>query len=169
MTRTLTAAGFLGCILAANYVTTQYGLVPVGFGLTATAGTYFAGLAFILRDSLQDTAGKRFTIAVIAAGACLSFAVSAPFIALASAVAFGLSEIIDLGVYTPLREHGYVRAAVASNVAGTLVDSVVFLSIAGFPLWVSLPGQIVGKLTMTVVAVALVTVTRLVRNRSVAA
>jgi queuosine precursor transporter len=169
MTKALAAAGFLGCILAANYVTTQYGLVPVGFGLTATAGTYFAGLAFILRDTLQDTAGKRFTVAVIAVGAVLSFAISAPFIALASAVAFGLSEIIDLCVYTPLRSRGYVRAAVASNIAGTLVDSVVFLTIAGFPLWASLPGQIVGKLSMTVVAVALVTITRVARNRSVTA
>lgn len=164
MTKALAAAGFLACILAANYVTTQYGLVPVGFGLTATAGTYFAGLAFILRDTLQDTAGKRFTIAVIATGAVLSFAISAPFIAIASTVAFGLSEIIDLGVYTPLRSRGYIRAAVASNIAGTLVDSVVFLSIAGFPLWASLPGQIVGKLTMTVVAVALVTITRVARS-----
>ena len=48
------AAAFLGCILAANYVTSRYGMVPVGFGLIATAGTYFAGLSFVLRDSLHD-------------------------------------------------------------------------------------------------------------------
>src|SRR5690242_15836629 len=109
------AAGFLGCILAANYVTSTYGMVPVGFGLVATAGTYFAGLSFVLRDSVQDSAGKRWTLAVIAMGAALSFLVADPFIALASAVAFALSELGDLAVYTPLRKRGYIRAAIASN------------------------------------------------------
>lgn len=139
---------FLGCILAANVVTTQFGMVPVGFGLIATAGTYFAGMTFILRDSLQDVAGKRWTLAVIAAGAALSFLVSDPFIALASAAAFGLAEVADLAVYTPLRKRGYIRAAVASNIVGTIVDTLVFLTIAGFPL-VAFWGQMSGKLLVT--------------------
>ena len=37
MKKLLPALGFLGCILAANWVTTRYGMVPVGFGLIATA------------------------------------------------------------------------------------------------------------------------------------
>jgi uncharacterized PurR-regulated membrane protein YhhQ (DUF165 family) len=156
---------FLGCILAANVVTTHLGMVPVGFGLIATAGTYFAGATFILRDALQDVAGKRWTIAVIAAGAALSFAVSEPFIALASAVAFGLSELADLAVYTPLRKRGYIRAALASNIVGALIDTVVFLWIAGFPIMQALPGQMVGKLLVTAAAVALVIIIRTNRQR----
>lgn len=156
---------FLGCILAANVVTTNLGMVPVGFGLVATAGTYFAGLTFILRDALQDVAGKRWTLAVIAAGAILSFAVSAPFIALASAVAFGLSEIADLAVYTPLRKRGYIRAAIASNIAGALVDTVAFLTIAGFPVLIALPGQMVGKLLVTALAAVAVAIVRTQRKQ----
>lgn len=156
---------FLGCILAANVVTTHLGMVPVGFGLIATAGTYFAGATFILRDALQDVAGKRWTLAVIAAGAALSFAVSDPFIALASAVAFGLSELADLAVYTPLRKRGYIRAALASNIVGALIDTVVFLWIAGFPILAALPGQMVGKLLITLAAVALVIIIRTNRQR----
>ena len=102
-------AAFLACIVAANYVTTKYGFVPMGFGLMATAGTYFAGATFVLRDLIQDTAGKRWVAALIVAGAALSFAVSAPFIAIASAVAFGLSELCDFGIYQPLRRRGYIR------------------------------------------------------------
>lgn len=166
--RTLIAAAFLACILAANYVTTQYGMIPVGFGLVATAGTYFAGLTFVLRDSLQDAAGKRWTLAVIAAGAALSFLISAPFIALASAVAFGLSELADLVVYTPLRKRGYIRAAVASNMVGAFVDTIVFLTIAGFPLMAALPGQMVGKLLVTLAAVVIVLVFRVSRQQRVA-
>jgi uncharacterized PurR-regulated membrane protein YhhQ (DUF165 family) len=159
-------AAFLACILAANYVTTHYGMVPVGFGLIATAGTYFAGLTFVLRDSLQDVAGKRWTLAAIAAGAALSFLVSDPFIALASAVAFGLAELADLLVYTPLRKRGYIRAAVASNIVGSFVDTIVFLTIAGFPLWVAFPGQMVGKLAVTVAAATFVAVYRTTRRKA---
>lgn len=161
MKRLTAAVGFLACILAANYVTTRYGMVPVGFGLVATAGTYFAGLSFVIRDSLQDAAGKRWTLAVIAIGAALSFLVADPFIALASAVAFGISEVVDLAIYTPLRRRGYVRAAVASNVAGSFVDTIAFLAIAGFPIWAALPGQMVGKVAVTLVAVLIVAGVRL--------
>ena len=136
----------------------------MGFGLVATAGTYFAGVTFILRDLLQDTAGKRITVAVILLGAIVSFALSAPFIALASAVAFLLAELADLAVYTPLRKRGYVRAAVASNVVGAFIDTVVFLAIAGFPVMAALPGQMVGKLLVTAVAVGLVLAVRAGRN-----
>lgn len=156
MKRAVLVAGFLSTILAANYVTTEHGLIPVGFGLVATAGTYFAGFAFVLRDSVQDACGRWATLAVIVAGAGLSFAVSAPFIALASAVAFLLSETADLLIYTPLRERGYVRAAVASNAVGALVDTVAFLAIAGFGIREAFAGQMVGKLTVTLAVVLLV-------------
>jgi uncharacterized PurR-regulated membrane protein YhhQ (DUF165 family) len=157
-------AAFLACILAANYVTTAHGMVPVGFGLVATAGTYFAGLTFILRDSLQDVAGKRWTLAAIAAGAALSFLVADPFIALASAAAFGLAELADLAVYTPLRKRGYIRAAIASNIVGAIVDTIAFLWIAGFPIMAALPGQMVGKLLITAMVVLAVAIVRAARK-----
>ena len=160
----IAAVTFIATILAANYVTSQYGMVPVGFGLMATAGTYFAGLAFILRDAIQDTAGRRAVVVLILLGAGLSFAISSHGIALASAAAFLLSEGADFAVYTPLRKRGYVRAAVTSNLVGSVLDSIVFLSIAGFPLWQSFPGQVVGKMIVTGVAVALVVSVRLVRR-----
>lgn len=156
MKRTLAIVGFLATILAANYATTRYGLIPVGFGQVATAGTYFAGLAFVLRDAVQDTVGRWWTLAVIALGAVLSFAVAAPFIALASAVAFLTSETADFLIYTPLRERGYIRAAVASNVAGSIVDTLVFLAVAGFSIREAFAGQMIGKLTVTLAVVFVV-------------
>lgn len=170
MTRLLLAvlgAAFLACILVANYVTTEYGMIPVGFGLVATAGTYLAGLTFVLRDSIQDGAGKYAVLALIVVGAALSYFVAAPFIALASGVAFLASETADLIVYTPLRRRGYVRAAIASNVVGALVDTVLFLWIAGFPVWGSVPGQMVGKLAITGLVIAAVVAVR--NRRAVAA
>lgn len=170
--KTTAAIGFIGTILAANYATTRYGMVPVGFGLMATAGTYFAGLAFILRDLMQDRAGRKAVIAVIMVGAILSYAISAPFIATASAVAFLLSEAADFAIYTPLRgqgKRGYIRAAVASNTVGAVVDTTLFLSIAGFPLRDAFWGQVVGKIAVTLVVVAGVTAVRAPRRRPVTA
>ena len=140
-------------ILGANYVTTTFEMVPVGFGLEATAGTYLIGMLFILRDLIQDVVGKFAVFAAIAVGAVLSFLISSPFIAVASVVAFVLAEVIDFAIYTPLRKRGYVRAAVASNLVGSVVDTVAFLAVAGFPIMAALTGQIVGKMLVTAVVI----------------
>lgn len=165
--RFFAVAAYLASIVAANWLTARYGLVPVGFGLAATAGTYAAGLAFIARDAVQDTAGRVCALAALGAGAALSGFVATPQLALASAVAFGLSELVDMAVYTPLRRRGYVRAAVASNLVGSGVDTLLFLWLAGFglaPLVVT--GQLVGKAWVTAVVVGLVVITRaLLRDR----
>ena len=140
-------------ILGANWAIATFGLVPVGFGLLAPAGVYFAGLAFTLRDLAQDALGKRWTAGAIVAGAALSALVSPPEIALASGVAFLASEALDFAVYTPLRRRGWLRAVVASNVVGFAADSALFLWLA-FGSLAFLPGQLVGKAWVTVVFVA---------------
>lgn len=154
------ALAFLGCILAANYVTSAYGMIQVAPGVVAAAGTWFAGGTFVLRDYLHDRLGYRWVLVLIVAGAALSLALSAPAIAVASGVAFVLSETADLIVYAPLRRRGYVRAAIASNFVGSLVDTVVFLTIAGFPVLASLPGQMIGKLTITLLVLLTVAAIR---------
>lgn len=62
------AFAFLATIVIANWLTTEYGFVAVGFGLTATAGTYAAGLALGFRDVLQDHAGRLWIFGTILAG-----------------------------------------------------------------------------------------------------
>ncbi len=168
MTRALSVLAYLGSIVAANWLTTRYGLVPVGFGLAATAGTYCAGVAFIARDAVQDTAGRGWALATLAVGAVLSWWLSTPALAIASAVAFGLSELADMAVYTPLRRKGYVRAAVTSNVVGAAVDTVVFLQLAGFGLAaLTVTGQLVGKAWITVAVVGLVVIARALLRKPV--
>ena len=154
------AAGFVLTVVVANILTTRYGFIPVGFGYEATAGTYAAGCAFILRDTTQDELGRLAVGVAIAVGALLSLWLAAPAIAVASGTAFAVSEACDWAVYEPLRAGGYVRAALASNVVGSVVDSIVFLAVAGFPVWSALPGQLIGKLTVTLLVVGLVVVSR---------
>jgi len=144
---------YIATIFAANWAIVTFGLVPVGFGLLAPAGVYFAGLAFTLRDLTQDALGRRWTYAAIVVGAALSGLLSGP-LAIASGVAFLLSETADLLVYTPLRERRWLFAVGASNVVGLVVDSVLFLLLA-FGSLEFLAGQIVGKLLMTAIAIVI--------------
>lgn len=112
----------------------------------ATAGTYAAGAALLLRDVVQDTLGRVWVIAGILAGAGLA-ALTAPSLALASAVAFLVAELADMAVYTPLRDRGWARAVLASNIVGAIIDTYLFLWLAGFPVTPSgVGGQLVGKL-----------------------
>lgn len=141
-------------IFAANWAISTFGLVPVGFGLMAPAGVYFAGLAFTLRDGLQETGGRRWVLAAILAGAALSAALSGP-LAFASGLAFLFSELADFAVYTPLRRRNWIGAVIASNTAGIVVDSALFLWLA-FGSLAFLPGQIVGKTWMTALAVVVI-------------
>lgn len=146
---------YIATVFLANWAIENYGLVSVGFGLVAPAGVYFAGLAFTLRDITQDTLGRRFVVGAILVGAALSAIVSTDF-AVASATAFLFSELFDFAVYTPLRERNWLGAVAASNIVGLIADSILFLWLA-FGSLDFLEGQIVGKLWMTVAAVAVLT------------
>lgn len=155
MSRFALFCGFVATVWLANWLTSQYGFVPVGFGMTATAGTFAAGLAFGLRDALHEVAGRWVVVLAIAVGAVLSAIVS-PSLAFASGTAFLLSESADLLVYDPLRHRRWTLAVVASNLVGALVDTVVFLQLAGFPVRSALGGQMVGKAMMVLPALVLV-------------
>lgn len=149
------ALAYVGCIVAANWLTSRYGLVHVGPGLVVTAGTFAAGLSFVARDTLQEAGGRRWVIGVIAAGAALSAALSPLRLAVASGLTFLVSESVDMAVYTPLRQRTRMGAWLASNVAGSLVDSWLFLTLAGFPLS-GFTGQALVKVAVGVVTPLLV-------------
>lgn len=159
----LWAALYAGTILGANWALLTFGMVPVGFGLLAPAGVYFAGLTFTLRDLTQDALGRRWTLVAVVAGAGLSAALS-PQLALASGAAFLLSETADLLVYSPLRRRHWVGAVVASNTVGLVIDSALFLLLA-FGSLAFLPGQVAGKAWMTASAAALLWAWRSRRER----
>ena len=160
-------AAYVGTIFAANWAIVTFGPVSVGFGLVAPAGVYFAGLAFTLRDLAQEELGRAWVVAAILVGAGISAFVSPQF-ALASGTAFLVSELADFAVYTPLRRKTWLGAVAASNTVGLVADSVLFLILA-FGSLAFLPGQIVGKAWMTLLAVAVLWFVRRQRSVRVAA
>lgn len=161
----LAFAGFVATVWLANLVVTRYGIVNVGFGFYGPAAVYVVGVAFTLRDILHRLAGPYVVIAAIIVGAGLSLLIS-PTFAVASGVAFLVSELADLLVYTPLHKKTWVGSVALSNTVGLVLDSVIFLTLAFGSLeffW----GQVIGKGWMTLLAVLVITSVRAVRHRAV--
>ena len=157
----LAIAGYIGTIVAANWLTATYGLVPIGFGLAVTAGTFAAGAALLVRDAVQVTAGKIAVLVAILVGCAVSYLVSDPFIAYASAIAFLASELVDFAVFTPLRGRTLAGAVVVSSVVSAPVDTVLFLHIAGFGVtWQAVLGQFLVKTGMALIAAGILGVRR---------
>jgi queuosine precursor transporter len=154
---------FIGTVWFANWLLTRYGVVHIGFGLSAPAGVFAVGLAFTLRDIVHRTLGRAVVVGCILAGCLLAYLIEATTsipgghmtIAAASALAFLFSEMADLFVYTPLEERSFVAAVATSNLVGAVVDSALFLWLA-FGSLALIEGQIVGKLLMTAAALPVV-------------
>ncbi len=134
-------------------------LIPVAPGLTAPSGVLLIGVALVLRDLVQRRLGVAYSALAVVIGAALSAWVAPPALALASGVAFLISEIADLAVYTPLARRRLVAAVVASSVVGLVVDSIVFLWLA-FGSLTYLAGQVVGKGWMVLLAIPLIMLLR---------
>jgi uncharacterized PurR-regulated membrane protein YhhQ (DUF165 family) len=160
--RYLASLLFVGLVVAANWLTSRYGMV-LDF---VTAGTFAAGLVLLVRDWLQEAGGRWWVVACIAVGGLVSFWMSTPQLALASAAAFLASETADFAVYTPLRRHTLAGSMALSNTVGAAVDSLLFLTLAGFPLaqWWS---QSLVKVAVTLPFIVAVVVVRasVLRNR----
>lgn len=154
----LVLIGYIATIFLANWAIQAFGLVPVGLGLVAPAGVYFAGLAFTFRDLVQERLGRTWAVLAIVVGAALSALVSPQF-ALASGVAFLVSELADFAVYTPLRERHWMGAVLMSNIIGLSADSTLFLLLA-FGNLDFLAGQVLGKVWTTLLALAVLWVWR---------
>lgn len=154
---------YLACIPAANWLIGNVGtcledgpcVIPVGLGLSAPSGVLMIGAALVLRDMVQRKYGAAPAIAAILAGSLVSLAFATPALVVASAAAFLISELADMGVYTPLRRRNLALAVLASGAVGAALDSAVFLWLA-FGSLDFIAGQIVGKLWATVAGAAVI-------------
>lgn len=156
----LALAAFILTIPLGNWVVMNIGttcvpdgpcLIPVAPGLMAPSGVLLAGLALVLRDAVHSWLGAAWSVVAIVIGAALSAWLSPSALVIASAVAFLFSELADLAVYAPLRRRFPASAVIASGLAGSVVDSLLFLTIA-FGSLDYLAGQVLGKFWMSLAA-----------------
>ncbi|AUR88747.1 putative vitamin uptake transporter [Vibrio phage 2.117.O._10N.261.45.E9] len=91
---------------------------------------FAVGFVFVLRDYAQRAVGHWVFPAMIGATA-LSYLVSDPAVAIASAAAFLVGETVDWLVYTITKKPFHQRLLISSALA-VPVDTLVFLHIANF-------------------------------------
>lgn len=125
--------------------------IPVGFGYQAPSGVLLIGFALFARDLLQERAGRRIVLVAILLGLPLSALVN-PAVAVASTVAFAVSEFTDFAIYDRIRAYSKTLGMIVSGVVGGVVDSLLFLQLAfgSIMFW---QGQVIGKIGMTLICV----------------
>lgn len=140
-------AVYAGLIALANIMISTLPLVTA-FGLSAPAGTLAAGLVFVARDSVHRYGGLPWALVAVVAGACASVWMASPQLALASGAAFIVAELADTAVYSRLSDHGRatISAVAVSGVVGSIIDTAMFLPLAGFTVTAGLiAGQLIIK------------------------
>jgi uncharacterized PurR-regulated membrane protein YhhQ (DUF165 family) len=167
MTRLVTplAILYVALVVLANWLASRYVITVPFTDLLAPSGVLAIGAVLVLRDWVQQLAGLRVALSLIVLAGVLSYGSGFAFgystlqrVALASLAAFAISEgILETLVFTPLRRRSFTGAVALSATAGNAVDSLVFLWLAFG--WASLAtfyaGNVIGKLEMIVLGVAL--------------
>ena len=147
------AAGFFGLVVLANWLASRY-VVSVGFGRVAPAGVFCIGGVLVLRDWLQQLRGLLWTMPLVYAAGLASWGIGEAAgwtrlekIAVASVIAFTVSETLEAIVFTPLRKRSLKLGVAVSGTAGNALDSWLFLQLA-FSSQAFFAGQFIGKSEM---------------------
>ena len=119
------------------------------FGAALPPMTFLVGAVFILRDYAQKDLGH-YVWVPMAVGILLSYLMADPFIAMASALAFIVSEATDWAVYTKTKRPMKDRILLSSAIS-VPVDSLVFLVVAGFFGWTAFFVMVVSKMIASVI------------------
>ena len=158
---TALACAFVGLVILANWLASEY-IVDVPFTpYVAPAGVFCIGAVLVLRDWMQQLGGLLWTMPLVYAAGLISWAVgdlagwtSLEKIAVASVIAFTVSETVEAIVFTPIRKRNLTAAVALSATVGNALDSWIFLTIA-FSSTAFFWGQFWGKLEAIAVGVLL--------------
>lgn len=119
----------MAVVVAASNVLVQY---PINDWLTWGALTY--PVAFLITDLTNRRLGVRAARRVVYVGFGLAVALSiylaTPRIAVASGSAFLIAQLLDVHVFDRLREREWWLAPLVSSVLGSVLDTVLFFSLA---------------------------------------
>lgn len=155
------AVAYVALAVLANWLASRYTITVPFTHYIAPAGVLCIGAVLVIRDWLQQLVGlfRSLTLMVVAAGASYLIGVLAGWtslqkIAIASVVAFLVSETIEAVVFTPLRKRSMTVGVALSATVGNAIDSYLFLILA-FGSLAFFWGNFIGKMEMIAVGVVL--------------
>lgn len=135
---------YICLIVAVNYGFSVVPLVKLPDGTMWPPLSLAVGFIFVVRDFSQREIGHRVLLAMLT-GAVLSYFMADPFVALASAAAFLVSEIADWLTYT-VTKRPLSHRVLLSSLVSTPIDSVVFLALIGHLSFAGVVAMTVSKL-----------------------
>ena len=135
---------YLLAIIIANLGFTYIPMIPLPFGEMFAPMSLLVGFVFVLRDLAQRELGHK-VFAVMMLGVVISYLLADPFVAVASAVAFAVSETVDWLIYTIYKKPLKQRILISSAVS-TPIDSAVFMMMLGFFSWYSMLIMVASKM-----------------------
>lgn len=131
------SVAFIALAVLANWLASKYLVTVPLTDYVAPAGVFCIGAALVLRDWLQQLAGLWWTLALVVIGGGASYLIgdaagwtSLQKIAIASLVAFIVSETVEAAVFTPIRNRNLTAGVLTSGMVGNALDSWLFLTLA---------------------------------------
>ncbi|MCX7558099.1 queuosine precursor transporter [Sulfitobacter sp. F26204] len=133
-----------GILAMATIVVASNILVQFLYGQWLTLGAFTYPLAFLVTDVMNRVYGaaaaRRVVLAGFLAGLVCSLIgtqITGAFgplvtwrIAIASGLAFLVAQLVDIGIFAALRGGSWWRAPLVSTLIGSLIDTMLFFSIA---------------------------------------
>ncbi|KFB08919.1 VUT family protein [Nitratireductor basaltis] len=120
--------------VVASNILVQYPFSHLGLGEILTWGAFTYPAAFLINDLTNrrfgPVAARRVVLVGFALAVLLSIWLATPRIALASGTAFLSAQLLDTAVFNRLRGDAWWRAPLISTLIGSVLDTVLFFSIA---------------------------------------
>jgi uncharacterized PurR-regulated membrane protein YhhQ (DUF165 family) len=124
----------MAVVVAASNVLVQYPFQHFGLQDLLTWGAFTYPIAFLVTDLTNRRFGPGAARQVVLAGFAIALVLSVwlatPRIAIASGAAFLVAQLIDVSIFDRLRREAWWRAPFISSVIGSVVDTVIFFSLA---------------------------------------
>lgn len=114
-------------VVVLNFIFAVIPMVTLPDGNLWSVGSLLAGFVFIARDYAQRDAGNMVVPAMLMA-TVISYFMASPFIAIASASAFAVSESIDWCIYTKTKKP-FKDRVIISSIFACPTDTIVFLAL----------------------------------------
>lgn len=135
---------YVASIVAVNVGFAHVPLVDLGALGFWPPMSLLVGVIFVIRDFAQRAVGH-WVLPAMLVGLALSYVMADPYVALASACAFAVSELADWAIYTVTRRPFHQRV-LASSAIGAPLDSAIFLLMIGHASFVGIAVMSVSKM-----------------------
>jgi uncharacterized PurR-regulated membrane protein YhhQ (DUF165 family) len=136
----MAVAAMIAVVTASNILVqfpVEADLGPIHLGDILTWGAFTYPFAFLVSDltNRYDGPGRARAVVLVgfAVALCLSAYLSTPRIAIASATAFLVGQLLDIAVFSRLRNRFWLLPPLSASLLGSLIDTVIFFSIAFAP------------------------------------